>query len=81
MSGIKGKRIVWTAQMRAKAIDMRWAGESLSAIGRAFGVSHAAVRSMLDRELTTALARAHNEALQSAYRHGRGMVCGGRAHG
>lgn len=81
MSGVKGKRIVWTAEMRAKAIDMRWNNESLSAIGRAFGVSHAAVRSMLDRELTTALARAHNETLQSAYRNGRGMVCRGHTHG
>ncbi|MFT8422058.1 MAG: hypothetical protein ABF665_11180 [Gluconacetobacter sp.] len=67
MSGVKGKRIVWTIEMRAKAVEMRIAGESLCAIGRALGVSHAAVRSMLERELTTPFDRARNQALRRAY--------------
>ena len=67
MIGVKGKRIIWTIEMRGRAVDMRIAGKSLSAIGRELGVSHAAVRSMLERELTTPFDRARNQALRRAY--------------
>ncbi len=75
MSGVKGKRIQWTPEMRTKAVALRGGGASLSAIGRAVGVSHTAVRSMLARELSTPFARAQNEALRRAYlpRSGRAV--------
>ncbi|OUJ17077.1 hypothetical protein HK28_07870 [Acetobacter sp. DsW_063] len=67
MSGVQGKRIDWTPDMRERAMKMRHAGASLSAIGRAVGVSHAGVRNMLDREKMTAAAQAHEAALRRAY--------------